>query len=116
MHPVLSFRAMIRAVLGLAVVSLLAAPVPAVDQPIPTLPPDAHLTAAREALVAAQERLRLADTGKKDEYGGHRKLALELVNTALVEVDAGLKVVADDAARKAREAKEAESRKKRRRR
>src|SRR5262249_19656751 len=109
---------MIRAVLGLAVVSLLAAAVPAVDHPIPipTPPPHGRLAAARGALLPAQERLRLADTGKKDEYGGHRKLALELVNTALVEVDAGLKVVADEAARKAREAKEAESRKKRRRR
>src|SRR5262249_45066125 len=107
---------MIRAVLGLAVVSLLAAPVPAVDQPIPTLPPDAHLTAAREALVAAQERLRLADTGKKDEDGGPPQPAPQPVNTPPVRGDAGLKGVGAEAARKAREAKEAESRKKRRRR
>lgn len=100
----------------MAAVALVAASAPAVDQPIPTLPPDVHLTAAREALVAAQERLRLADTGKKDEYGGHRKLALEMVNTALAEVDAGLRAAAEEAARKAREAKEAESRKKGRRR
>lgn len=108
---------MIRAFLGLVAVALLAARVPAADQPIiPSPPPDVHLSAAREALIAAQERLRLADTGKKDEYGGHRKLALEMVNTALVEVDAGLRVAAEEAARKAREAKEAESRKKGRRR
>jgi len=38
------------------------------------------------------------------------------VNTAISEVDAGLRIAAEDAARKAREAKEAESRKKRKRR
>ncbi len=107
---------MIRAFLGVVAIALLAAPVPGADQPIPSPPPDVHLAAAREALVAAQERLRLADTGKKDEYGGHRRLALEMVNTALVEVDAGLRVAADEAARKAREAKDAESRKRGRRR
>ena len=88
---------------------------PAPEQPVPP-PPDPNLTGARAALVAAQEHLRLAETGKKDQYGTHRKLALELVNTAISEVDAGLRSAAEDAARKAREAKEAESRKKRKRR
>jgi hypothetical protein len=93
----------------------LVAAAPAPEQPVQP-PPDPNLSGARAALVAAQEHLRLADTGKKDQYGAHRKLALELVNTAISEIDAGLRIAADDAARKAREAKEAETRKKRRRR
>ena len=109
-------RATLAVVLApLAFVLLAAAPAPAPDQPVQP-PPDPNLTGARAALVAAQEHLRLADTGKKDQYGAHRKLALELVNTAISEVDAGLRIAADEAARKAREAKEAESRKKRKRR
>ena len=107
---------MLRAILTLAALALLGASPPAVNQPVPAPPPDPNLTGARAALVAAQEQLRLADTGKKGEYGAHRKLALELVNTAIAEVDAGLRVAAEEAARKAREAKEAETRKKRRRR
>ena len=109
-------RATLAVVLApLAFVLLAAAPAPAPEQPVQP-PPDPNLTGARAALVAAQEHLRLADTGKKDQYGTHRKLALELVNTAISEVDAGLRIAADQAARKAREAKEAESRKKKRKR
>jgi hypothetical protein len=96
----------------LHLVSALAANPPAPPSP----PPDPSLANAREALVVAQEHLRQTGAAKRDEYGGHRKLALELVNTAIEQVDAGLRVAAEEAARREREAKEAQQKKRRRRR
>ena len=78
--------------------------------------PDVNLATARDALVVAQEQLRLAGSGKSEIYGDHRRLALELVNTALVEVDAGLKLAAAEAERLAKDAKEKAQAGKRRRR
>jgi hypothetical protein len=78
-----------RALLALAFVTALAVPSFAADRPAPkaaapptpAVPPDPNLATAREALLVAQEQLRIAGAGKPDVYGGHRKLALELVNT-----------------------------------
>ena len=99
-----------RAVLALATALLLVAPLRAADAPpVGQAPsPDVNLATARDALVVAQEQLRLAGSGKSAVYGDHRKLALELVNTALVEVDAGLRLAAAEAERLAKEAQEKE--------
>lgn len=86
-------------------VALLRAADPPPAAQVPS--PDVNLATARDALVVAQEQLRLAGSGKSEIYGDHRRLALELVNTALVEVDAGLKLAAEEAERLAKEAKEA---------
>lgn len=107
-----------RAVFALAIALLLVAPLRAADPPPADQPPspDVNLATARDALVVAQEQLRLAGSGKSDVYGDHRKLALELVNTALVEVDAGLRLAAEEAERLAKQAQEkARAAKKRRR-
>jgi hypothetical protein len=108
---------MIRALLALAAITVLTLRVlsaePAVQSPPPF--PDPSLALAREALLSAQQQLRLSSTGKPDEYGGHRKLALELVNTALEQVDAGIKVAAEEAARREQAAKKAPPGRKRRR-
>jgi hypothetical protein len=110
---------MIRALLALAAITVLplrglaADPVQTPNPPFP----DPSLAIAREALLTAQQQLRLSGNAKPDQYGGHRKLALELVNTALEQVDAGLKVAADEAAKRDEAAKKAAaaSRKRRRR-
>jgi hypothetical protein len=107
-----------RALLALATALLLVGPLRAADPP-PTghaPSPDINLATARDALVVAQEQLRLAGSGKSEVYGDHRKLALELVNTALVEVDAGLRLAAAEAERLAKEAQEKARAPKRRRR
>jgi len=113
-----------RAPLALIVVAVLAVPSFAAERraarattttTLPAFPPDPNLAAARDALLVAQEQLRIAGTGKPDVYGGHRKLALELVNTALEQVDNGLRVAAEEAARKAREAQHKQAPKRRRR-
>jgi len=110
---------MTRALPVLAAIVVLAVPGFAAEAPpaAATVPPDASLVAAREALLVAQQHLRIAGTAKPDEYGGHRKLALELVNTALEQVDSGLRVAAEAAAKREQAAKEkqAQSRRKRRR-
>ncbi len=98
------------ALAGLALRSLAAGAPP----PAPAPPPDAHLAAARDALVVAQEHLRTAGAGKPDAYGDHRKLALELVNTALEQVEAGLRIAAEEAARRAKEAAPQQKRRRRR--
>ncbi len=110
-----------RALLALAAIIVLAAPTRAADRRAPAAapappPPALHLAAARDALVVAQEHLRDAGAGKTDVYGDHRKLALELVNTALEQVDAGLRIAAEEAARREREAKQKRPAPKRRRR
>jgi hypothetical protein len=109
-----------RALLALAAIITLAAPTLAADRRAPAAapppPPAPHLAAARDALVVAQEQLRVAGTGKADVYGDHRKLALELVNTALEQVDAGLRIAAEEAARRESEAKQKRPAPKRRRR
>jgi hypothetical protein len=110
---------MICALLVLAAITVPGLPAVAAEPavPAPSAPlPDPSLAVAREALLAAQQQLRIAGTGKPDEYGGHTKLALQLVNTALEQVDAGLKVAAEEAARRAQAAKKAPPAKKRRRR
>jgi hypothetical protein len=97
-----------RALLALATALLLVTPLPGADPP-PTdqaVSPDINLATARDALVVAQEQLRLAGSGKSEVFGDHRRLALELVNTALVEVDAGLRLAAEEAERLAKEARE----------
>jgi len=107
-----------RALLALATAFLLVAPLRAADPP-PTdqaPSPDINLATARDALVVAQEQLRLAGSGKSEVYGDHRKLALELVNTALVEVDAGLRLAAAEAERLAKEAAQEKARAPKRRR
>jgi hypothetical protein len=112
-----------RALLALAFVTALAVPSFAADRPAPkaaapptpAVPPDPNLATAREALIVAQEQLRIAGAGKPDVYGGHRKLALELVNTALEQVDNGLRLAAEEAARREREAKQKPAPKRRRR-
>jgi hypothetical protein len=101
-------RRMRRAPLVLATALLLVAPLPAADVP-PTdqaVSPDINLATARDALVVAQDQLRLAGSGKSEVFGDHRRLALELVNTALAEVDAGLRLAAEEAERLAKEARE----------
>jgi hypothetical protein len=105
-----------RAVFPLAIALAFAAFVRAADPPAPT--PDVHLATARDALVVAQDQLRLAATGKTEAYGDHRRLALELVNTALAEVDTGLRLALEAAERLAaeRQAKEAQQKRPRRRR
>jgi hypothetical protein len=110
-----------RAVFPLAIALALAAFVRAADPPAPT--PDVHLATARDALVVAQDQLRLAATGKSEVYGDHRRLALELVNTALAEVDTGLRLALEEAGRQAaerqaaeRQAKEVQQKRPRRRR
>ena len=113
------------ALLALAVLGVLAVPALAADRPasrttttttIPAPPPDPNLATAREALLVAQDQLRVAGTGKPDVYGGHRKLALELVNTAIEQVDNGLRAAAEEAARRALEAQQQKPAPKRRRR
>jgi hypothetical protein len=109
---------MIRALLVLAAITVLSLRVLSaepVQTPGPPFP-DPSLAIAREALLTAQQQLRLSDSVKPDPYGGHRKLALELVNTALEQVDAGLKVAAEEAAKRDEAAKKAAASKKRRRR
>jgi hypothetical protein len=99
-----------RALLALAVLGVLAVPSVGADRPgartttttLPAPPPDPNLATAREALLVAQDQLRSAGAGKPDVYGGHRKLALELVNTALEQVESGLRL-AQEAARAAQE-------------
>jgi len=118
-----------RASLALAALLLLAASLRAADPPPLPPPPaaldvtlDAHLANARDALVVAQEQLRRADTAKPDPaatpdlWGDYRRLTLELVNTALVEVDAGLHLLREEAERKAKEAQEKAKASKRKRR
>ena len=110
---------MIRALLVLAAITVLSLRALAAEPaPQPSSPPlpDPSLAIAREALLTAQQQLRISGTGKPDEYGGHRKLALELVNTALEQVEAGLKAAAEEAARREAAAKKQQSAKKRRRR
>jgi hypothetical protein len=112
-----------RALLALAVLGVLAVTSIAADRPasrtttttIPTPPPDPNLATAREALLVAQDQLRIAGTGKPDVYGGHRKLALELVNTAIEQVDNGLRAAAEEAVRRELEAKQKPAPKRRRR-
>jgi hypothetical protein len=111
-----------RALLALAVLGVLAGPSVAADRPatrttttIPAPPPDPNLAAAREALLVAQDQLRTAGAGKPEVYGGHRKLALELVNTALEQVESGLRAAAEEAARRALEAQQKATQKRRRR-
>ncbi len=100
----------------LAVTLAFAALGRAADPPAPT--PHVHLATARDALVIAQEQLRLAATGKTELYGDHRHLALELVNTALAEVDTGLRLALEEAERQAaeRQAQAAQPKKRARRR
>lgn len=111
---------MLRALLALAALLVLGVSAPAADRPAqpapPQPPPEAHLAAARDALVVAQEHLRVAGAGKSAVYGDHRKLALELVNTALDQVDAGLRLAAEEAAKREREAAQKRPAPKRRRR
>jgi hypothetical protein len=110
---------MIRALLVPAAITVLSLRTLAAEPAPPTSSPpfpDPGLAIAREALLTAQQQLRLSGTGKPDEYGGHRKLALELVNTALEQVEAGLKVAAEEAARREAAAKKQQPAKKRRRR
>jgi hypothetical protein len=108
---------MIRALLALAAITVLSvralAAEPAPQTSGPPLP-DPSLAIAREALLTAQQQLRISGTGKPDEYGGHRKLALELVNTAIEQVEAGLKVAAEEAARREAAAKKPPAKKRRR--
>jgi hypothetical protein len=112
-----------RSVLALGAFTALALPplatvvVPA-DRGVPTPAPfvEPNLAAARDALLVAQEQLRLAGSGKPEVYGGHRKLALQLVNTALEQVDAGLRVAAEEAAQRAQEAAKKPAPRRRRRR
>jgi hypothetical protein len=110
---------MIRALLALAAITVLSvralAAEPAAQTSAPPFP-DPSLAIAREALLTAQQQLRLSGNAKPDQYGGHRKLALELVNTALEQVDAGLKVAADEAAKRDEAAKKAAAASKKRRR
>jgi len=108
---------MIRALLALAAITVLPLRGLAAD-PVQTPPPfpDPSLAIAREALLTAQQQLRISGTAKPDQYGGHRKLALELVNTALEQVDAGLKVAAEEAAKRDEDAKKAAAASKKRRR
>src|SRR5262245_38626028 len=105
-HRSCSARRMPRVLQVLAASAVLVLPsLGAGPPPSPPVVVDINLAAAREALVVAQEHLRVAGSGKPDEYGGHRKLALELVNTALEQVDAGLRIAAEEeAARRAKEA------------
>jgi hypothetical protein len=112
-----------RALLVLAVLGVLAVPSVGADRPgarttttttLPAPPPDPNLTAARDALLVAQDQLRTAGVGKTDVYGGHRKLALELVNTALEQVESGLRV-AGEAARAAQERQQKAAPKRRKR-
>jgi len=111
-----------RALLVLAVLGVLAVPSVGADRPgsrtttttLPAPPPDPNLATAREALLVAQEQLRTAGVGKPDVYGGHRKLALELVNTALEQVESGLRV-SGEAARAAQERQQKAAPKRRKR-
>jgi hypothetical protein len=110
-----------RALLVLAVLGVLAVPSPGADRPgarttttMPAPPPDPNMATARDALLVAQEQLRTAGAGKPDVYGGHRKLALELVNTALEQVESGLRV-AGEAARAAQERQQKAAPKRRKR-
>jgi hypothetical protein len=100
-RPVLA----IGAIAALALPPLATVVVPA-DRAAPSPPPfiEPNLAAARDALLVAQEQLGLAGSGKAEVYGGHRKLALQLVNTALEQVDAGLRVAAEEAAQREQEA------------
>src|SRR4029450_12124209 len=103
-------RRMPRALLVLVALGVLAVPSVGADRPgartttttLPAPPPGPNLATAREALLVAQDQLRSAGAGKPDVYGGHRKLALELVNTALEQVESGLRL-AQEAARAAQE-------------
>ena len=111
-----------RALLVLAVLGVLAVPSVGADRPgartttttMPAPPPDPNMATARDALLVAQEQLRAAGTGKPDVYGGHRKLALELVNTALEQVESGLRI-AGEAARAAQERQQKAAPKRRKR-
>jgi hypothetical protein len=113
---------MSRALLVLAVLGVLALPSLGADRPgartttttLPAPPPDPNLATAREALLVAQDQLRTAGADKPDVYGGHRKLALELVNTALEQVESGLRV-AQEAARAAQERQQKAAPKRRKR-
>ncbi len=112
-----------RVVSALVLLGVLAVPCFAADRAasrtttttLPAPPPDPNLAAARDALLVAQDQLRTAGAGKPDVYGGHRKLALELVNTALEQVEGGLRSAAEDAAKRALEAKRKAAPKRRRR-
>lgn len=109
---------MLRVALAMALLTIAVSVPVAAPPPTPATPPapsaDVNLATARDALLIAQEQLRLADRGAKQEYGGHRKLALELVNTALQQVDAGLRLAAEESARKAQEVKKKPAPKRRR--
>lgn len=102
------------AAMGLAIAGH-AADRPGAPTP-PAPPPDASLAAARDALIVAQDALRAAGGGKAVVYGDHRKLALELVNTALQQVDTSLRLAAEEVAKREREAAKKRPAGKRRRR
>jgi hypothetical protein len=109
-----------RALLAFAAATVLAVAAHAADRPTAAepplaVPPEPHLAAAHDALLVAREHLGITGASKNDGYGGHRKLALELVNTALEQVEAGLRIAAEEAARREAEAKRQAPPKRRRR-
>lgn len=70
---------------GAIAVALAAGAKSAVAQPGPERQP--QMVHAREALVSALESLRAAESDK----GGHRKKAMDLIEGAIAEVDAGIR-------------------------